>query len=189
MKTFILLTFGFLAFAFYELSGGSDFQPASARLAAEAPEADEKIVAAAEPPAAQEAPSIIDTASIAKIDSTPDVTRVSLSLTNVSEAAEEATTTEAKVIDSVETPQIILPSLIATTDTTAPQTQDGDIRTVSGNRVNVRGGPSTDYGIVNKLTRGVSVEVLEDNGNGWVRMQPLDGGEPGWMADFLLTSG
>lgn len=46
MKTFILLTFGFLAFAFYELSGGSEFQPASARIAAQAPEAEEIVVAA-----------------------------------------------------------------------------------------------------------------------------------------------
>ena len=36
MKRFILLTFGFLGWAFYEMSGGADFQPASARMAANA---------------------------------------------------------------------------------------------------------------------------------------------------------
>ena len=38
MKTFILLKFGFLGFAFYEMSGGSEFEPAIARLAEAAPE-------------------------------------------------------------------------------------------------------------------------------------------------------
>lgn len=194
MKTFILLTFGFLGFAFYEMSGGSDFEPKSvtmARLAptevkpeqvAEAPEAEPVVAPAA----------VINTASITKIDSTPSVTRVSLNLTDVStaeEAAEEAALVpEATILDSAETPQIILPSLIATTNTQDAST-DSDIRTVSGNRVNVRGGPSTNYGIVSKLQRGAEVRILEDNGDGWVRMQPVDGGESGWMADFLLTSG
>lgn len=192
MKTFILLTFGFLAFAFYELSGGSDFQPTNAHLAAQAPEAEEA-AAVAPAPKAVETPQTVSTAAITKIDSTPDVTRVSLNLTNVTEAVEQASiASTATIIDSAETPQIILPSLIATTDTTgtaASVISDGDIRTVSGNRVNVRGGPSTNYGIVSKLTRGETVRILEDNGDGWVRMQPLDGGEAGWMADFLLTSG
>lgn len=198
MKTFILLTFGFLGFAFYEMSGGSEFQPASARMAQAAPEA------VTESPAVQEATvqktaiqpaDVIETASIAKMSDTQDVTRVALNLTTVSEAGAGAAATPpaiemtgARVIDSSETPQIILPSLIATTGTSSGPI-DTDIRSVSGNRVNVRGGPSTNYGIVSKLERGTEVRILEDNGNGWVRMQPLDGGEAGWMADFLLTSG
>lgn len=191
MKTFILLTFGFLGFAFYEMSGGSEFEPASAKMASAAPQevAEPKV---AEAPAAKpvvEAAEAITTASITKIDSTPDVTRVSLNLTDVSAAAAEATQpAEVTIIDSAETPQIILPSLIATTNSNGISAS-ADIRTVSGNRVNVRGGPSTNYGIVSKLTRGEEVQILEDNGDGWVRMQPVDGGESGWMADFLLTSG
>ena len=200
MKTFIILTFGFLGFAFYEMSGGAEFEPASARLAAAEPEvAETEVVAQAEP--AQEAP--VQAASIAKISNTPNVTRVALNLTNVSEAAEAATVataeptaepeiqipTTAQIVDSAETPQIILPSLIATTNTANGAVLGSDIRSVSGNRVNVRGGPSTSYGVVSKLTRGTEVRILEDNGNGWVRMQPIDGGETGWMADFLLTSG
>lgn len=186
MKIFILLTFGFLAFAFYELSGGSDFEPASARLAAEAP--DEVVVAVTAPETA-DTPDVTTTDAITKIDSTPSVTRVALNLTNVTEAAEQTVATTVSIIDSTETPQIILPSLIATTNTSSAAVADSDIRTVSGNRVNVRGGPSTNYGVVSKLTRGEAVRILEDNGDGWVRMQPVDGGEVGWMADFLLTSG
>ena len=35
MYKFILVTFGFLTWGFYEMSGGADFEPASARLAAQ----------------------------------------------------------------------------------------------------------------------------------------------------------
>ncbi|WP_298858307.1 SH3 domain-containing protein [uncultured Sulfitobacter sp.] len=192
MKTFILLTFGFLGFAFYEMSGGSDFEPASARMAdadVETQEAEQVAEVVTKKPAA---PVASNTASISKIDSTPDVTRVALNLTNVTDAQEAATTEivvpTARIIDSSETPQIILPSLIATTSDNG-NSLDGDVRKVSGNRVNVRGGPSTNYGVVSKLTRGAEVVILEDNGDGWVKMRPIDGGEAGWMADFLLTSG
>lgn len=186
MKTFILLTFGFLTFAFYELSGGADFEPASAKLAAATPDVKTvRQVAAAPAPVAKPAQPVT-TASITKINHTPDVTRVSLNLTDVGNTPTQQPV--AKIIDNAETPQIILPSLIATTRTEATA-ESPDLRIVSGNRVNVRGGPSTNYGIVSKLTRGEEVQILEDNGNGWVRMQPVDGGESGWMADFLLTSG
>lgn len=192
MRTFILLTFGFLGFAFYEMSGGADFEPASARLAQAEPLREAPVAAAREPAADVS----IAAATITKIDSTSDVTRVALNLTDVSAAAAQpaapivtAPVTPARIIDSSQTPQVILPSLIATTPTTSADPATGDIRTVSGNRVNVRGGPSTNYDVVSRLTRGEEVEVLEDNGNGWVRMRPLEGGNVGWMADFLLNEG
>ena len=99
-------------------------------------------------------------------------------------------------LNSADTPAIIR-SLINPSDSGAaalqaslqPEQTSTDIRQVSGNRVNVRGGPGTDFGIVGKLVRGDAVEIIEDNGDGWVLMRPVDGGAEGWMADFLLTSG
>lgn len=35
--------------------------------------------------------------------------------------------------------------------------------------------------------RGVEVEVLDDNGDGWIEMRSLDGVTFGWMAEFLLS--
>jgi uncharacterized protein YgiM (DUF1202 family) len=61
-----------------------------------------------------------------------------------------------------------------------------DVRIVSGDRTNVRGGLSTDYEVVGRLTRGVEVEVLDDNGDGWIEMRSLDGVTFGWMAEFPL---
>ncbi len=62
-----------------------------------------------------------------------------------------------------------------------------DIRSVTGSSVNVRGGPGTDYSVVNRLVQGDEVEVIEDSGDGWVRLRPLNGSPSGWMASFLLT--
>ncbi|WP_304951371.1 SH3 domain-containing protein, partial [Sulfitobacter sp.] len=49
--------------------------------------------------------------------------------------------------------------------------------------------PGTNFGVVGKLGKGDAVEVIEDNGAGWVRFRSVDGSESGWMADFLLNNG
>ncbi|NNE54168.1 MAG: SH3 domain-containing protein [Sulfitobacter sp.] len=213
MNKFVLLSFGFLAWAFYEMSGGDEFEPASERLArlnpqTEAP-ADEAETAAFEPKTIDTTPALVPL--------TPEVTRVALNLATLDDilggeedtaptAASEPETSDeedpygvprnvAVVTDSGTTPAII-PSLItgnqevqavASAPDTAPQALD--IRTVTGNRVNVRGGPGTDFGVVGRLVRGDEVEILEDDGIGWVRMRSIETGEEGWMADFLLNSG
>ena len=208
MKRFILLTFGFMGWAFYEMSGGSEFESASDRMARlnPAPEVVVAEVAPAVETQVADAPSeVIDTDPPA----TDTVTRVSLNLTSIQDAADQATQAVAPTpavsnLDpdtgvavntdtttaSADTPAII-PSLIAPNDTgvVTQVASFTDVRTVSGNRVNVRGGPGTDYSVVSRLVRGDAVEIIEDNGNGWVLMRPVEGGTQGWMADFLLTSG
>lgn len=70
-----------------------------------------------------------------------------------------------------------------------PQTA-ADLRVVSGTRVNLRGGPSTTYDVVTQLLKGAEVEVLDDTGDGWVRLRTIPGNEVGWMsADFLEAGG
>ena len=86
---------------------------------------------------------------------------------------------------------VVVPSLINSNDNSATyvSTTQTDIRKVNGTRVNVRGGPGTDFGVVGKLAKGDAVEVVEDNGAGWVRFRSVEGAESGWMADFLLSNG
>lgn len=218
MKRFILLTFGFLGWAFYEMSGGADFEPASARLAASAP-------AAIDPAAQTQAPETTvatnptpqpvapqqEVAELAPVDTTPPGfgedaktdadAPASSALNAINDAVEAAIAplenevvlvpvNAGSSISNQDTPAI-MPSLITPNDTgTAANTSatQADIRSVSGNRVNVRGGPGTDYGIVSRLVRGDTVEVISDNGDGWVQMRPVDGGPVGWMADFLLSN-
>lgn len=202
MTRLIILTFAFLGFAFYYLSGGAEFEPSKQRLT--------DVTAAplkADAPA-DELPARAGLAS--------EVTRVSLNLTSVDEVLTGGTTQPARIVTplpdddaepapeavTLQIPQssevaAIIPSLVDGADETtaarlAPLEEAStpavtDIRAVSGNRVNVRGGPSTGFDVVNSLVRGDEVEVLEEDGAGWVRMRPLDGGTEGWIADFLLT--
>ena len=91
--------------------------------------------------------------------------------------------------------EIVMQSLIVTDEpvqatNASLQTQPaGDVRIVSGTRVNVRGGPGTNFDVVSQVIEGDAVEVLDDNGDGWVRMRSVDGGPEGWIADFLLVNG
>ncbi|MBD3665953.1 SH3 domain-containing protein [Sulfitobacter aestuariivivens] len=217
MKRFILLTFGFLGWAFYEMSGGAAFEPASAKAARLQPAPEVVVAEVVQEETVTQAdagPTIVDTDPPLN-EPDEEVTRVSLNLTtlqNVTQDPAPAPTvpvTSASVdaqtgvainsdvtLASADTPAII-PSLIIPNDTGAATVNNaviesdpiGDIRTVTGSRVNVRGGPGTDFGIVSRLVRGDAVEVLQDDGDGWVLMRSIDSGEEGWMADFLLTAG
>lgn len=195
MARFILLTFAFLGWAFYEMSGGASFEPARV------------------------AQAKTDPLKNPVIEPEIDVTRVSLNLTSVGDAlkandrrsalnakpakviAEPAKPAPAMAAPAVFTTDVIdtaviIPSLVVGAQpepaaqpvvSRASSTTATDIRQVTGSRVNVRGGPGKDHGVVGRLTRGAPVEILEDAGNGWVRLQALDGSAEGWMADFLLS--
>ncbi|MFG6499864.1 SH3 domain-containing protein [Sulfitobacter sp. 1A13191] len=230
MKRFIFLTFGFMGWAFYEMSGGADFVPAGPQMAsAEAAEA--ALIASATPSSNLVTATAANAARKAESPITPfaertpardaTATRVALNLTTLSDlpqandgmvqkaAATPADRAGAKVVKAkaVSTPApkvekaaytttsanapAVIPSLIEGADNGATfvSTTQADIREVNGTRVNVRGGPGTNFGVVGKLGKGDAVEVIEDNGAGWVRFRSVDGSESGWMADFLLSNG
>ena len=203
-----MITFGFLGWAFYEMSGGADFVPASEKLALNDSAAKQGIIMVQ---SESTTPAPRTSRLTAETPQNDTVTRVALNLTTLGDINDKTPAVETAVpvnafakadevgvpqnistsISSADTPAII-PSLLRPNDpanVTSVSAAQGDIRTVTGNRVNVRGGPGTDYGVVTKLTRGDAVEVLQDNGDGWVKMRPLDGGAEGWMADFLLVAG
>ncbi len=225
---FILLSFVILAFAFYQLSGGSDFDPNAVREARMAKlQLKEPSPVVAAPTSIVDQPPVV--VAVPQLETKPAPPPVSLNLTSlrteengtpvhktvvaqpsapIDTSATEAAVTAALeeaiaevpqnapiITTSADTPAII-PSLINPTDglteTVSLQTQASgfaDLRTVSGTRVNVRGGPGTDFNVVGRLTQGDEIVVLEDNGAGWVRFETPDGLTQGWMADFLLTSG
>lgn len=217
MGRFIVLTFAFLGWAFYEMSGGSEFVPAKAHLA------DVKTDPLKDTEQAQPVAANVSTSGTAAEPVTPEVTRVSLNLSSTQDVLngtavapsqrlpQQATPAVLRTDDAATLPEpqqgesvSIIPSLVAGADAvTQPQADDatapataavvssvgGDLRTVKGNRVNMRGGPGTNHSVVGKLVRGDEVEILEDLGNGWVRLRAIESGEEGWMADFLLTSG
>lgn len=219
MWRFILISFAFLGFVFYEMSGGGDFDSEELRLSR------------------VETAPVVETSNLESTQTAQaprpdpeDVTRVSLSLTSVNDVLRPTTlrtqrarvtagTNEAEQVDepvSNAEPDVILPSLImdqsAITTVTfgqdsvdqqivaisapaepaepaSPEAREFDIRSVSGNSVNVRGGPGTDFSVVARLELGDKVEILQDPGQGWVQLRPVGGGPVGWMADFLLGDG
>jgi len=190
----ITVSFAALGLAFYEMSGDNEFDPEALRLSR---------IDAVELPAAATAPQ----------PQPPEVTRVALNLTSVQDViaptpratAPAPQPTAAQVIPAAatapEAPRIIIPSPIVGAvpegdgvqitevdlDAEADVQVAQDVRAVTGNRVNVRGGPGTDFSVVNRLTRGAEVVILQDPGTGWVKLRPVAGGPVGWMADFLLT--
>jgi hypothetical protein len=195
---FILIAFGFLGFAFYELSGGADFDGEALRLS----RVDTTTVKTGLPKV---------TLAQAQKNTLQDDTVVSRALINLASAQKLDVTdiasakpqnTQAQITQTsfvVGQQQdvasaIILPSLIAQPDADfdvqAPLATIGqDLRLVTGNLVNVRGGPGTEFDVVGKLARGATVEVLAENGDGWVEMRSTNGEIIGWMADFLLNEG
>ena len=171
----MLFTFAALAVAFYELSGGSDFEPPAprgaeqnalrARVAQEEIELQSRSAQATEVVLTTEeelAPALVGVAT----------------LEDVADAAEESAqeAIEAAVTESVA-------ALLEEEADAAP----ADLRVVTGDRVNMRAGPSTEFGVITQLVRGQEAEVLQDPGTGWVEIRVSGSGEVGWMADWLMA--
>ena len=203
---FIVLTFGFLGLVFFELSGGTSFDPVAARTAM----MDARTTHASTFKAIVETQPRVATSEPATA-LTPEVTRVALNLTSLSDIlSEDAVATEVAPATAVtapadnstvanaepavftdEAPAIVLPSIVfpgtITVSSSDAAEASPDTRSVTGDLVNVRGGPGTDFTVVNQLSRGDMVEILDDPGNGWVQLRDPVSGTVGWMADFLLS--
>jgi len=65
----------------------------------------------------------------------------------------------------------------------APPTA-ADLREVTGDTVNLRDGPGTNFNVVDRLSRGTVISVLDTGPDGWVYVEI--NGLTGWMSsDFL----
>jgi hypothetical protein len=182
MWGFMIATFIFLALVFYQASGGADYQPSASSLQAQerpgptAPAEPVRTAAPADAPAAGRTATAGITLAAARAQQ-PEPPR------------------------DFETPEPANGGLFSTVvmpsgATTAPQAparaspvvsaSATDVRAVGGNRVNMRAGPGTGYGVLTTLSRGDRVIVLDDPGQGWVKLRVQDGGRVGWMAASLL---
>ncbi|MFK7938573.1 MAG: SH3 domain-containing protein [Roseovarius sp.] len=234
------ITFAFLGWSFYQMSGGSEYAPSDNSIQARVGTADAQApkvqVARLDDQASSDDDSGVVTrsvSSLADLDLSGEnrvvVTLAAVDATDIPEPARseavaldiEAAVAEANaeiaaaevasaavtsgedqpVADSVLTgfvgEQVFsLETYVMQQDSSyTPTTQgslqgsvDGDIRRVSGNSVNMRAGPGTDYQKVGNLTKGTQIAVLEEPGNGWVMLEVVSTGETGWMADWLLTA-
>ncbi|MEZ5716766.1 MAG: SH3 domain-containing protein [Paracoccaceae bacterium] len=226
MWRLIVVTFGFLGWAFYVLSGGADYVPSEgsrqqiAALQASQPAA--PVEPRRDTPTAiltVQAPNPTATAHLSEprqaggakfvlasaTATTPapkpraDVPlsdaekRLRLTLNGEAPAGMAGVATVSanpeKIARLVAAAAAVRPANQPQPTAAAAQAQDGrDLRNVSASRVNMRQGPGTDFNVVAKLTQGTEVEVLRDQGDGWVKLRVVDSGRVGWMADHLLTA-
>lgn len=182
MLRFIFLTFVFLGWAFYEASGGKDFarqleQKREMAAAQAAQSASQTVAAQTDAPQTTTVPEAMVTrasfepASLGASSAVPIVQAAALPEATTHPDPEPAQT-EAEQDDPA----------IANID----EKPVADVRQVTGTRVNMRNGPSTGYNVVARLTRGTKVLILQEPGNGWVKLKVEETGRVGWMAAKLL---
>lgn len=160
MKSYIPVTFFFMAVAFYEMSGGNDFTPA---------------VALAEPtlPAPVEVVTRAETSTVASLVQVPLIA-----------PAPEAVTEVAMTPPAAAAPELTAETI----EVAVTEPEPIDLRAVTGRSVNMRAGPGKNYAVIDQLARGDTVEVLEAADNGWVRLRLPETGLEGWMSASYLAS-
>ncbi|HKL54663.1 MAG: SH3 domain-containing protein [Roseovarius sp.] len=182
MWRFILVSFAFLGWSFYELSGGADYEPRTNSIQARAKLDDLRPVARplrAQEPRVAQAPDI---AEAPEIGATDTVARGLSGLNGTQTGG--VTVTLAAAGASLDSEAIA--HNIATRSVVTPRQQD--LREVAGSRVNMRAGPSTQYDRIARLERGEQVAVLRESVNGWVKLRVVETGRVGWMAERLVTA-
>ena len=192
MSRLVVVSLVGLGFAFYELSGGADFEP-NKRAVALAPVAEFAPASSNpdnEPKQTQQArhsmgntapetrPAEV-TAQLQTATLVPDgKTRLTLATQGLQLASLEEGLAAGTVAVSNVTPDVVksYPAEIAL-----------DIRTVRASRVNMRQGPNTTYPILGRLLAGDEVEILRDQGAGWAMVKVEKTGQIGWIATSLLS--
>ena len=188
MKMYVWLSFAVMGWAYYEISGGSDFVPEQAPTVAETETAaDENLIARTRSPEILIAPA----PSVSTLE--PIETPVEEQVEQVAEA--EPTPTPAELAPTPVELEPVAERVAFTAESTPAPVEDTtftapplDIRQVAGSRVNMRVGPSTDFDVITTLDDRTEMEVLEVNVDGWANVIIIDSGVEGWMAERLLRS-
>jgi uncharacterized protein YgiM (DUF1202 family) len=88
----------------------------------------------------------------------------------------------------VQAPDSVAPSPArALTAPSIPMAPRLERRVVSASGVNLRLGPGTDHPQTSRIARGESVELLQPEADGWVRVR-LSDGRTGYVAARYLTA-
>lgn len=176
MSRFIFLSFAFLGWAFYEVSGGPDFQPriAVALAATDSPATQSVLSAPVNAPATTE---VVQT-SKASQDTGLIVTRMIV--------ADQATPGQGITSYSMSgTLSSNAPKLTFSLSATGPAP---DIRRIRADKVNMRTGPGTEFVVVDNLSLDTRVKLLDGSVQGWVKLRSLDSGRVGWIQRRFLAT-
>ncbi len=184
---FIFLTFAVLGWAFYELSGGNDFKPIERETAKAAPEI--KLQPVVTVSRSDVTPAVQDLSPKPVVKTAAVRTSVPTTKRLVSVPAPTPETEQAKLGPKANASSGLVPmrtkKVSAISALNVPDV-DPDFRRVNGDRVNMRNGPGTEYSVIGKLYLNDEVEILQDPGLGWVKLQVMESGRIGWMAARLL---
>ena len=207
MKTFILLSFAVLGWAFFVLSGGRGFEPpVNPALASEIAQPVARDVAETRPvptvaPAVPVRPELtwvtpaladpiapsqttgIGLEPLREPTDPPSITLVSLEQSS-DQFASRLVNFDPDSVAPPATPDVPEPEPEMVT---APVVPPIDIRTITGTRVNMRNGPGTNYDVLARLTLGQEVQVLGDSGSGWMRLRSLKDRTAGWVSASLVS--
>lgn len=217
MSRFVAVSFLFMGWAFYELSGGADFKPqerSGTQTAAVKPAPDARVTAASlvtrpviRPKGAAEAempPERIAEAGLVQpqldADTSPAADLAQLAALGASLApgglisgADPAGSVQVASLEGGLAGLNLDSSLTleAAPETLAAlvETEDTgpDLRQVTASAANMRGGPGTSYPVIGRMTRGQEVEVLSDTGTGWLRLRDAQKNKVGWIAASLIS--
>ena len=175
MSRFIFLSFAFLGWAFYEVSGGPDFQPRlSAALAAV-----EEPRTYATPLTQNSPPSVADESNSAPSETGLIVTRMIVADETV---PGRGVTTYSMTNNTLPHGRKLTFSLPAVGES-SPQ-----IRRVLGSNVNMRTGPGTQFVVVDNLPLDSRVKLLDGSIRGWVKLRSLDSGRVGWIQRRFIST-
>jgi hypothetical protein len=78
-------------------------------------------------------------------------------------------------------PQATSVAAVSSVGGVPPATPQPGASYVATQKVNLRGGPGTDAGVIGKVDQGATVKALGEYENGWFRIQTASG-ETGWVA-------
>ena len=198
MWKFIAVTFGFLGFVFYEMSGGADFVPEERPRTAEAqPEPAPEITADEILAAATGAEEVVVPNNAITIREGGDITLAAVSDLEL-EGVPARLTQPLLTEEATDAPQLFA-SLSVSPDGTLPADETteavsaaveaavSDLRTVDATALNVRSGPSTSDGVIGRLERFEIVTVLAETEDGWAQARIEGDGIEGWVASRFLS--
>ncbi len=203
----VIVSFAIMALVFYELSGGSDFQPPERPAVAEStakPRTEPAPRPASEPVRVAPATLVTQTPppkpavaqpaareTVARAPS-PELQQVRASLSQGLTLVSDDAPANALSLASLELGASGLRAASATESVDVERTdliaaQEADLREIIGTRVNMRDGPGTIYPIITRLNIGQSVEVLSESGTGWLRLRTIPGRQIGWISASLVS--
>ncbi|MDJ0826554.1 MAG: SH3 domain-containing protein [Rhodobacter sp.] len=109
-----------------------------------------------------------------------------LDLTGVLPTSMQIDVAVAEAVAATEEEPITLVAAPAADLTSDPQEAEPRIVYVTGSRVNMRAGPSTQNAVIGRLVRGAEAEVIAEAPNGWMQIRDIATGTEGFMSgDFL----